>query len=734
MMQTPDSIVSIDFGTSRTKVGYFDFVTKRRELFRLGDDDSPFIPSVFFLSDNGSRYYGDEAQLLGKENSEGFLDQPLKRSLRESIIIAGNGQKATPNFLLQLLLSGLKQKITQHPAFVENFPNQIVFTIPVQYGPADEALIRKSAINAGFDESKVSFIYEPVAAAQAWFIETHQQAEHIIILDCGGGTLDWACLRQLSQGSFEIIADLPPGGDNRIGGWDIDEELFKFVLTNATNGEIKYCRENKNSIMKKLQVLKEKYSKTNSGGTIKLGNITFQIPVEDIERIVIVRYVNQLMSSILPYIEKVNQYFNCDNSTILLVGGSSRFPILMKSLLESGKCNPILWERSEYATVLGAIDYIIPKTEKIVNNDEYLLIEKGEKALQNKEYLIAYYYYFLLSNYHPSNKKYHLITDELDSTKFNTFDGLKIQLHRAIQSGFDSDKCNLIYGMILVSSDNKSINIKESEDIFLILLKHDTENALGYFGLALVNLKLGEINYALDFLNKALSKNTDLLIAKYLKSYIHFLIGENDIAVNLVDEMLLLEPEYVDAIVLKAVILVATFQQYHKGFKLFYKAMEIDKDSIDSGDALLALGFCYKEINHDSSFPKKAFDCFQKSARLGLSTAMSELADCYLSGFGTEVEINKAFCLHRVAAENGDLYSMKFIGECYLNGYVVSENSKRAFSWYLKAAELEDIEAMEFVSACYQNGIGVSRSINNANLWKNKLTQFNNIKLNNNGG
>jgi len=353
------SIVSIDFGTSRTKMAYFDPSSQRPELFRIGEEERPYIPSFFYLSESGNIHCGDEAVSLGKDDPLGLLDQPLKRSLRENVIIAGNCQKSTPNVLLQKLLSDLYIKISLHPLYSNKQPHKVVFTIPSQYSRTDENLIREAAINAGFPDDGIVFVPEPVAAAFAWFAETNINTEYIVVLDCGGGTLDWTCLRQSKPGSFQLIPELPPDGDIRIGGYDIDEEIFKHLISLLDIEDVGYCRIHKNTMIRQIQNLKEKFSKTNSDGMIQLENKKIKLTAKDIEVIVKQRFVNQVLSSISSFIDKVKMNLDIDVPDVLLVGGSSKFKLLRHELEASGLCNPIVWERSEYATVLGGANYLV---------------------------------------------------------------------------------------------------------------------------------------------------------------------------------------------------------------------------------------------------------------------------------------------------------------------------------------------------------------------------------------
>lgn len=408
-MKSETGLVAIDFGTSRTKVAYFDSATKRWELMRIGEDEKPYLPSVFYLADDGSRHFGDDALMLMKEDPLGFLDQPLKRSLRDSMIMTGNRQKTTPETLLQLLLTEILNRISQHPEFIDNPPSKISFTLPADSKLTDEDIIRRAAVNAGFEEKQISFVCEPVAAAKAWFMETKQQEEFIVVLDCGGGTLDWACLHQTSPGVFELIPELTPGCDQRIGGHDIDEALFTYVRQRAEADEDSYCRTNKAVILTRLQYIKEKYSRTKTAGVVRLRKQKIDLPQQDVEDIVVRRFVRQTIDAVKPFIDKVREMLKVDKPVLLLVGGSSRFPVLRKMIAEEIPCRPLVWERSEYATVLGASSKALVSNKKIPVPPEPDKPKKIEEETRkpNKQRLIDLYCYRCCSYLrNPSDSKH----------------------------------------------------------------------------------------------------------------------------------------------------------------------------------------------------------------------------------------------------------------------------------------------------------------------------------------
>lgn len=349
-------IIAIDFGTARTKVAYRHPHRGTIELARLGKDERPYIPSLFYLGADGRRLFGDDAAEYLDSDPLGFLPRPLKRELREPWVRAGNRVKATPTELLTLLFQGLRQRAGEIAGFHHAPPDRLVLTIPAQYGPPDKDILTAAARNAGFRDDGIGFVDEPIAAAQAWLAEQAVPDEYIVVLDCGGGTIDWACLRRTGADQFAMVPDLPAGGDSRVGGFDIDEALFAYLddaLPDEASRDALHAA--RSQILDQIRALKEKHSRTGLGGKIRVDRAVIDIPPQVIDDIIERRFISQTCQNICSYVAKVRDKLRIDAPTVLLVGGSSRIRGFKDAIEQQARCRAVWWERSEYATVLGAL-------------------------------------------------------------------------------------------------------------------------------------------------------------------------------------------------------------------------------------------------------------------------------------------------------------------------------------------------------------------------------------------
>jgi molecular chaperone DnaK (HSP70) len=187
--------IAIDFGTTRTKVAYLDS-GGRPELLRFGQDYSPFTPSLFYLpKDGGPIVFGADAERMLEREPSGVVDIP-KRRRRSHTVRAANGRTVAFSDLLLTLFASLREKTGREiPEFHTAPPTAVTLTVPASFGPTDREAWASAARAAGFEE--VTLIDEPVAAAMAWLRSASSAASSVIVLDSGGGTVDWRAARHL---------------------------------------------------------------------------------------------------------------------------------------------------------------------------------------------------------------------------------------------------------------------------------------------------------------------------------------------------------------------------------------------------------------------------------------------------------------------------------------------------------------------------------------------------------
>ena len=231
-------ILAIDFGTSRIKAAYWDESKGEALMMQIGQGGRLFVPSLFYVSRDGKIKFGDEAELELHHDPEGVLDN-LKLDLDKAFQYLRESQRVKTSDLMTLLLGRIIEYSAQNViGFVGKPPDKLVLTYPAKLDYED--IYRDALKDAGY-WGDIVFIREPEAAGWAWVKEvTPENGEVLVVLDFGGGTIDWATL-QIDESSRPImIPELRPDGMT-VAGLHVDIALFDEMMLRIDKQERDYA-------------------------------------------------------------------------------------------------------------------------------------------------------------------------------------------------------------------------------------------------------------------------------------------------------------------------------------------------------------------------------------------------------------------------------------------------------------------------------------------------------------
>ena len=339
-----DKIV-IDFGTSRTKAAYYNSESSKPTLIRLGKQDA--VPSIFYIEKDGNILYGDVAQQKLKEQEVGSHKKTAPiRGLK--LKLRSRQWRWSTEYRSEDLLTPLFKHIRERAAGLHGFnkvaPTQVILTTTKQFGPDDRETLKRAAQDAGFEE--VTLIPEPSAVAQGWATATNPDRNHVVVLDCGGGTTDWTYLHREDR-NFRVVPELS-GAATPVGGHNVDTRLARFIAPQL---------EKDPHLLNEVSTIKEMFCNgITELPAIQIGSRSSSLNSHLIEQVIREAFINPICKEISPFIEAVKEAMGEGNPAILLVGGSAKLHGLKDALENEFKCdvNPD-WPDAEFAPVLGAV-------------------------------------------------------------------------------------------------------------------------------------------------------------------------------------------------------------------------------------------------------------------------------------------------------------------------------------------------------------------------------------------
>jgi molecular chaperone DnaK len=345
-----DYSLGIDLGTTYSAAATAR--GDRLEIFQLGERAAT-IPSVIVLRADGEVLVGDAAERRA-------LSEPVrtarefKRRLGDPtpIILGGTpyGAEALIGHLLRSIVARVAEQMGGQAA-------AIVVCHPASYGEYKIDLLRQAVRQA--DIGPVELITEPQAAALHYALQERvPTGEVIAVYDFGGGTFDATILRKIEDG-FEQLGR--PEGMERLGGIDFDEAIFAHVMTTVRAAGVQ-LDPNDPATLAGVARLREECRRAKEGlSTDTDATIAVSLPgIQTDVRLTREEFESMIRPRIRETILALDRAARSAGlgfgglDRILLVGGSSRIPLVAEMVREATERPIALDAHPKHTMALGA--------------------------------------------------------------------------------------------------------------------------------------------------------------------------------------------------------------------------------------------------------------------------------------------------------------------------------------------------------------------------------------------
>ncbi|MFG1922068.1 Hsp70 family protein [Cryptosporangium sp. NPDC048952] len=347
-------LIGIDFGTSNT-VGVLRYPDGRSESLLF--DGSPMLLSGVCLDENGHFLTGRDAAHVARTRPEAFEPNP-KRRIDDGTVLLGGHEVPVP----QLLAAVLSRVMAEARRAKGRQPEQVVLTHPVAWGPRRLDLLRQAAAIAGIPSALL--VPEPVAAAYSFVAQPRVSVapgQSMVVYDFGGGTFDATVVRRTPMG-FDVVAY---GGLDDVGGLDVDAAIFEAV--GAALGpagaqvwerlkipQTASDRREARLLWEDVRQAKETLSRTSTVHIhVPLLDDDLSLGREQLEALAR-PLLNQTVGTTLEALRNAATPSG-GLAAVLLVGGSSRIPLVSSLLHQNLGIAPTVVENPELVVAQGAI-------------------------------------------------------------------------------------------------------------------------------------------------------------------------------------------------------------------------------------------------------------------------------------------------------------------------------------------------------------------------------------------
>ena len=343
-------VLGVDLGTTYTGVA----VGRDGHVGMLGlGDRSLVVPAVVFAREGGPLVTGDAAVRRALEQP-GRSAQQFKRRLGDPTPMLLGGAPYSPAILMAAVLRSVVDKAVEVNG---EAPERIVLTRPAVWGPYRREQFDEVPTLSGL--TGVTMVSEPVAAATHYAAtKAHRDGEVIAVYDLGGGTFDATVVR-LVDGDVKILGD--PEGVEWLGGIDFDEAVLAYV-DQELNGAVSALDPGDPHAAQLLIRLRQECTLAKEALSVE-SEVTIRVILPAgaagvrLTRAAFEARIRPALTSTVEALQRVISSADltpADVSAILLVGGSSRIP-LVSTLLEATFHRPIAVDtHPKHAVALGA--------------------------------------------------------------------------------------------------------------------------------------------------------------------------------------------------------------------------------------------------------------------------------------------------------------------------------------------------------------------------------------------
>lgn len=344
--------IGIDLGTTFSCMAYIN-ENGQPEIIPNSEGDNIMPSSVLF--DDGATIVGREAKaqsLFEPQNFEQFVKRHMGE--RDYLFTAKNGEKYSPEAISAIILAKMK---ADAESYLGDKVDGAVVTVPAYFNDAQ----RKSTEDAGkiAGLNVIAIINEPTAAALAFGISKGTDKEQtIMVYDLGGGTFDVTVMRF----NADNITVLGTAGDRKLGGYDFDNKIIDAVKAAAKQEGIDIDSDitAKQDLQLKAEIAKKSLSakdKTNIMLNVSGKPFKYTISRDEFLELVEPLLYKTVASMENACDESGLEYSDLDK--ILLVGGSTRMPIVRDFIQEETGITPSSEVHPDEAVAIGAAYHVL---------------------------------------------------------------------------------------------------------------------------------------------------------------------------------------------------------------------------------------------------------------------------------------------------------------------------------------------------------------------------------------
>jgi len=361
-----EPIIGIDLGTTFSCVSVWNTTERKIEVIPTAhgrtmpswcgftkEGKTVGHPAKSQVASNPNNTVYDIKRIIGRGFDDEVVQEEVKafpftvvddnNSPKVEVDWRGEKKRLSPEEISSFILGELKVAAEKH---MGRTVNKAVITVPAHFNNQQRQATKDAGRIAGLDVARI--INEPTAAALAYGLHSQNEnggqnptaKSNVVIFDLGGGTFDVTALT-MDGGVFEVKAT---GGDTHLGGEDFDNKVLEWCLEEF---EKKFGKD-KAALLKGSQRAMSRLRRACETAKRNLSSsTTTKVEVDsiisdsdfsaDLTRSKFEELNKELFQDCMDTVIAVLKDAKVDKkdvSDVVLVGGSTRVPVLQTKLSE----------------------------------------------------------------------------------------------------------------------------------------------------------------------------------------------------------------------------------------------------------------------------------------------------------------------------------------------------------------------------------------------------------------
>jgi molecular chaperone DnaK len=327
---------------------------------------SPAVPSVLFLAGDGSLMVGEGAESRALTDPDRVVRE-FKPRIGDEIPLLVGGVPWQAHELAAVLVHWVWQRVTKREG---QPPEGVALTCPASWGPHKIRLFMQAVQATRIGEmtrlGHAELLSEPQAAAIGYASrEPVEVGAHLAVYDLGGVAFNAAVVRKDSPTAFTVLGR--PEGIDRLGGVTFDEMLFEHVCA-AAGVPLTQIDPNDPYIVPQVARLRRECTEakealsvdTDTTIPVALGGVRQRVRLTRAEFEEMIRpELDRTIEALRRALESA-AVDGTQLDAILLVGGSSRIPIVSQLISAEFGRAPAIDADPKTTVAIGAARFLTP--------------------------------------------------------------------------------------------------------------------------------------------------------------------------------------------------------------------------------------------------------------------------------------------------------------------------------------------------------------------------------------